>query len=222
VRAIKPLVVYGCGGFGREVALAVTAINRCEPTWDLLGFLDDDPTRQGAKVGGLPVLGGYQVLDEWDRGGIGVVVAIGDRAVHRRLVDRIRQLEHCSFPVIVHPSASLENERVRLGEGTYVGPHATITVDVRVGPFGVVNANSVLAHDVVAGSHVQVNPGAVVGGQVVLGDGVTVGLGAVILPRLRVGAGALVGIGAAVGADVPAGATAVGNPARLVPRKAER
>lgn len=51
-----------------------------------------------------------------------------------------------------------------------------------------------------------------------LGDGVVVGAGAKILGPVAVGAGALVGSNAVVLKDVPAGATVVGIPARVVDR----
>ena len=38
-----PLVIIGCGGFGREVHDIVDAINGVKPTWNLLGYLDDQP-----------------------------------------------------------------------------------------------------------------------------------------------------------------------------------
>lgn len=46
--------------------------------------------------------------------------------------------------------------------------------------------------------------------------GASVGGGATILPGIRIGQGAVVGAGAVVTCDVPAGATVVGNPARVV------
>ena len=37
-----PIVIFGAGGFGREVAVLVRDIEAAHPgTWDLLGFLDD-------------------------------------------------------------------------------------------------------------------------------------------------------------------------------------
>ncbi|GLZ41868.1 DapH/DapD/GlmU-related protein [Actinokineospora sp. NBRC 105648] len=53
-----------------------------------------------------------------------------------------------------------------------------------------------------------------------LGDGVFIGAGATLLGGVRVGHGARVGAGAVVLRDVPTGATAVGNPARVVGRHA--
>ncbi|HET9092346.1 MAG TPA: hypothetical protein VFN50_08045 [Acidimicrobiales bacterium] len=50
----------------------------------------------------------------------------------------------------------------------------------------------------------------------VLGDGVFVGTGAAILGEVTIGDGARIGANAVVLCDVPAGATAVGSPARVV------
>lgn len=47
--------------------------------------------------------------------------------------------------------------------------------------------------------------------------GASIGSGATILGGVRIGAGATVGAGAVVVNDVPAGATVVGNPARVLP-----
>lgn len=52
----------------------------------------------------------------------------------------------------------------------------------------------------------------------ILGVGVDVGAGAVILGRVRLGDGAVIGANAVVLDDVPAGALAVGIPARIIQR----
>ena len=49
-------------------------------------------------------------------------------------------------------------------------------------------------------------------------DDAAIGSGATILCGVRIGKGAMVGAGAVVTRDVPAGATVVGNPARVVER----
>ena len=50
----------------------------------------------------------------------------------------------------------------------------------------------------------------------ILGDRVDVGAGAIVLGPVTIGDDAAIGAGAVVLCDVPAGATAVGNPARII------
>lgn len=51
-----------------------------------------------------------------------------------------------------------------------------------------------------------------------IGRNVWIGAGALILPGVTIGDDAIVGAGAVVTRDVPAGATVVGNPARMIAR----
>ena len=37
------IIIIGAAGCGREVANWIEDINKVEPTWNILGFLDDNP-----------------------------------------------------------------------------------------------------------------------------------------------------------------------------------
>ena len=50
----------------------------------------------------------------------------------------------------------------------------------------------------------------------VVRKGASIGANATILPGVTIGEGAMVGAGAVVTKDVPAGATVVGNPAKIL------
>lgn len=83
----------------------------------------------------------------------------------------------------------------------------------------VINTDVVIGRDVTL--HQCVTMGARVTGGAAprIGDSVRIGAGAIILGDLTVGDGAMIGAGAVVLTDVPTGATAVGNPARLLTRR---
>ncbi len=73
------------------------------------------------------------------------------------------------------------------------------------------------------GANLQVHQGVTVGWDYhsprrpIIGDGVFIGAGAKILGAVTIGDGALIGANAVVVCDVPAGATAVGIPAKIRP-----
>ncbi|MCR5448767.1 MAG: transferase, partial [Solobacterium sp.] len=54
---MKDLIIFGASGFGREVAWLTERINAQSPTWNFLGFIDDNSEIQGTFINGYKVLG---------------------------------------------------------------------------------------------------------------------------------------------------------------------
>jgi maltose O-acetyltransferase len=124
---------------------------------------------------------------------------VGDGAV-------IRPPFHCDYGFNIHLGAGvfvnfgcviLDVVEVRIGERTQIGPGVQIlAADHPRDPAG-------RATGLESGRPVRI------------GRNVWIGAGALILPGVSVGDDALVGAGSVVTRDVPAGATVVGNPARM-------
>ena len=123
---MKELVIFGCGGFGREVADVVDAINAVNPIWQIVGFADDGPSPQDLER--LHRTGRRHLSDE-DLAGLGpsvnYVIAVGDGQVRRRLSARLDGMGW-SAAVLVHPSATIGAE-VTLGPGTVICAGVRIT-----------------------------------------------------------------------------------------------
>jgi hypothetical protein len=64
--SLKPLVIIGASGFGREVAWLVQEINQHTPTWDVLGFIDQNPQVLDGLEVPFPLLGDEQSFQRWD------------------------------------------------------------------------------------------------------------------------------------------------------------
>ncbi|MGN2252451.1 sugar O-acetyltransferase [Frateuria sp. GZRe12] len=131
----------------------------------------------------------------------------------------------------------LKERLAAVGDGAVIRPpfHCDYGFNIHLGAGAFLNFNCVIL-DVVAvhiGERTQIGPGVQIlaadhprdpakrstglefGRPVRIGSNVWIGAGALILPGVTVGDDALVGAGSVVTRDVPDGATAVGNPARV-------
>jgi len=137
-----------------------------------------------------------------------------------------------------HRLALLRELLGEAGDGVVIRPpfHCDYGYNIRVGPDVFFNFNCVVL-DVVAvtiGARTQIGPavqiytadhprdpsvrrtGAEFGRPVRVGQDVWIGGGAIILPGMTIGDNAVIGAGSVVTHDVPVGAIARGNPARVI------
>ncbi len=84
---MKPLVVVGAGGFGREVAALIQQMNQAssEPVWRVVGLPDDSepPKPEALKVLGLEVVGPKSDVAKYEN----YVVSINDAEVRERVAN---------------------------------------------------------------------------------------------------------------------------------------
>jgi sugar O-acyltransferase (sialic acid O-acetyltransferase NeuD family) len=205
------LVIFGASGHGKVI---IDCIERAGE-FVILGVVDDDPAKAGQFLLGHAVLGGRKFLESllMREPGLGVVVAVGDNRARISIADWIGTTG-ARLVSVAHPAAVVARS-ASVGAGTVIMPGAVINADAVVGDNAIVNTGACVDHDCTVGTATHIAPGAVVCGGVRLGRGVLVGAGARILPGTAIGDWAVVGAGAVVVGDIPAGAVAVGVPARL-------
>lgn len=215
----QELVIFGAGGFGREVLQVVRDLNEVTSTWECLGFIADGAADEAPPVAGLPVLGGIHWLRTHPD--VQVVIAVGSSCARRKIVQRIADAGCTNrFATLVHPRA-WKGAGVEVGAGSVICAGALITTDIRIGEHVHVNIGSTIGHDAVLEDFSTLNPSVNVSGNVHIGTGSEIGTGSVLIPHCRVGAWTIVGAGAVVTASLNGNATAVGAPARIIKERPE-
>jgi UDP-GlcNAc:undecaprenyl-phosphate GlcNAc-1-phosphate transferase len=108
-RAGTRLVIYGAGAAGSLLVRELLA-SPGQP-YQMLGFIDDDPSMHSLRLQGYPVLGGERKLFELIQNGEVEVVVIGSRSLEG---DRLSRIEHACRDALV------ELQRVSLHVETLV------------------------------------------------------------------------------------------------------
>lgn len=122
---------------------------------------------------------------------------------------------------VVHRMAYVAADAT-LGQGCQILANATVCAQARLERSVIVNTAPSVDHECRIAAGVHIGPGVRVAGRVAVGECAFIGAGAVILPRLTIGRDATIGAGAVVIADVPAGAVAMGVPARIKSNKSRQ
>src|ERR1019366_4042542 len=115
-----PLFIVGAGGFGREVFSIIEALATSDTVPNCTGFIDDAPSAGDmARVDALGrrVVGSVNDLIARTEP-FCAVLAIGSASARRAIADLLSR-SPVTFPVLVHPNATLGCE-VRLAEGVVV------------------------------------------------------------------------------------------------------
>lgn len=211
---MKDLVIVGCGGFGREVADVVDAVNRVKPTWSLQGFIDDSPSPENLRLVsrlGHRLLGDLRsTLPDTDQ--VWYSIGIGNGRV-RQAISADLDARGWLAATLVHPSSTMGADST-LEEGVVVCAGASITTNVRIGRHAHVNLNSTVGHDCDIADFVTVNPLVAISGNCSIGRRALLGTHSAVLPGVTIGDDATVGAAACVVKDVLPAVVVKGVPAR--------
>lgn len=207
--------VYGASGCGRGIMPLVSPMLG---EGDQAVFIDDGdgPSR----VNGYECLKWSEFL-EHDIQNRRVCLAIADSKVRETLHEKCTNIGISFFSPKAQNTFIMDE--VSIGEGAILSPFVTLTSNIQIGRHFHANLYSYVEHDCVIGDFVTFAPGAKCNGNVHIHDHAYIGSGAILKQGtpdqpLVIGIGAVVGMGAVVTKNVPAGATVVGNPARILER----
>ena len=210
---MKPIIIVGAGGFGREVEYLIETINEASPTWDIKGYVDDS-VPAGTKIGNSSVLGNLDYLKRVDTS-VSLVIAIGSAKTRKKIYERIDSINVFNYPNLIDSEVRV-SKRVTLGKGCIICAGCLLTVDITLGDFVILNLGCTVGHDAQIAEFVTVYPSVNISGRVSICCNTEVGTGTQIIQGTKVAESCIVGAGTVIVKDIEEQGTYVGVPARKV------
>ena len=210
---MNKIYIVGAGGFGRELLWWIKDINRKKSTWEIVGFLDDDPHALDGYECDYDIVG--SIKDWTPKTDEVFALALGSPALKRKIVG-IMKAKGANFATVIHPTAML-SEFAHYGEGFVMFPYSKLSANSTVGDFVTLLATPI-GHDTIIGDYSVISGGCNILRNVVIGSDVFVAAGVCIAQDVHIGDAAYLGLGSVVLKDVQPGDTVFGNPARAMPK----
>ncbi|WP_207423839.1 NeuD/PglB/VioB family sugar acetyltransferase [Desertivirga brevis] len=204
------LVIVGAGSVGGHLALN---LEEYTGSLNLLGFVDDDPRKQGTKVFGFEVLGKIDWLLE--RENLAVVVGIAFPNIKAKIIEKLRANRGLVFPTLISSKAWISKGTV-IGDGCLIYPGVSINYGCNISDFVIINMNSAIGHDCTIGKYTSLAPGVNLGGHTNIGRVVEIGIGASTKQSVEIADGAVIGGQTMLIESVFPGEKVIGVPGRVL------
>lgn len=217
---MKKIIILGTGGNCNDILDTITDINRLKPTYECIGFLDDNENNWGKIFFGINVLGPLNSAKNYNN--CYFVNGIGSPNNFWKKKDIIKKtnIPIDRFETIIHPSASVSNMSF-VGKGSVIFQNVTVTSNVRIGNHVVVLPNSIISHDTLVGDYTCITGGVCISGNVSIGKSSYLGTGSSIKNGINVGNMVLIGMGSTVLNDVKHNTVVAGTPAKFLRKVTE-
>lgn len=211
------IIILGTGGNCVDILDTIHDINSHAGStrYECIGFLDDDESKWGKNLHGVPILGPLNSAQRYEDCAFANGIGSPFNFFKKREILAKTGLPDERFATIVHPTASV-SRMATLGPGTVVFQNVTITSNVRIGKQVIVLPNTIISHDDIVGDYTCFAGGVCVSGGVTIGLSCYLGTNAAIIGNISIGDECLIGMGSVVLADVSPSSVVVGNPAKFL------
>lgn len=209
---MKDLILIGAGDFGREVSSVVERINEIEPTWNLIGFVDDNQDIQDTVIDGYKVIGDSEWLLKYPQQ-VYAVCTLGGSITRKKVIEKVSTNTNVKYATLIDPAAILMRDSA-VKEGSIICAGTVLAINSRIGRHSILNLNCTIGHDTVTNDFFTAHPGTNISGKVVFGEACYCGTGSKVIQGLTVAPECTFGAGAVIVKDITESGTYVGVPAK--------
>lgn len=210
-KKIRPIVIVGAGGMGRDTQWLIERINESDrqEKYEILGYIDDG-IEAGTMIDDYPVLGGIDYLVNQQEQ-LSVAFALGNVKVRKKLIEN----PNLTYPNLIDPSVIM-SERIMIGQGNIICTSVIMTTNIWIGDFNLICNRSIVGHDDRIGNYNTLYPGVLLSGNVRINTLTEIGTGSQIIQGLCITDEVTAGAGSTIIKDIDTPGTYVGSPVRRV------
>lgn len=204
----QKLLIFPLGGNGLE------ALDCLDDFWELIGYIDDDPAKQGKHSLGFSVFS-REALQQFPDAQLLAVQGSPTSFRNRKQVIDSFKIPVERFATVIHPRANV-SKHAQIGYNCLLMAGVTLTFNAKLCNHVCILPNSVVHHDTQIGDYTLLGSNVVVAGHTSIGANCYVGSRTSIINGITVGENTLVGMGSNVIRNIESNAKVVGNPVKYL------
>lgn len=205
------LLIYGASGLAKEV---YDIVARSYPEkYEAIYFIDDFVEEASFYLSETIHFDSILTMFKDEIENFEGIVAVGEPTHREMLTNKfvnagIRLATVIDNTALISPTAKIE-------DGSIICEFATIHANAHIGRGALIQPFSNIGHDIEIGDYSVISSACAPGGASIFGKRVYMGMNATSKEKIMIGDDVIISMGAVVFRDVAAGATVVGNPARV-------
>jgi sugar O-acyltransferase (sialic acid O-acetyltransferase NeuD family) len=205
-----PLLIIGAGNVGGFLAYNLEEFDQ---NFEVLGFLDDDPSKIGKILYGYKVLGPVANIKDYANKEVAVAIGIASPKVKKQIANSLADY-NLKFPSFISKHAWL-SKHVSVGKGVILYPGVAINYETALGDFVIMNMNCAIGHNCAIGNYSSLAPGVNLAGFTFIEEAVDIGIGASTRQNVRIGNNSIVGGQAMIVKSVLPDSIVIGVPGKV-------
>jgi sugar O-acyltransferase (sialic acid O-acetyltransferase NeuD family) len=185
---MQDIIIIGASGLGKEVAYHIKSINKINPSFNVVGFIDDNSSILNNEIiYGIKVIGNLNDLMNNKFDVKNICIAIADNNIRFSIVEKLKHINFI-FPNIIDPSVNFDSSN-SIGYGNIIGHGVLMTCNISLGNFNILNGSSGFGHDITISDFNLFGPRTSISGCVKIGSLNTFNLNSSIIQNLTIGNG---------------------------------
>jgi len=207
----KKILIFSAGPAGREVNQLIISINKANPEWEVVGYVDDDPKKSNKIIDQIKI---YSNKNKPKKKEIYAICGIMDHKIRKKIYNQEIIKDGYKLTNLIHPNIE-QPKCFKLGIGNIIFGNVHISFEVKIGNFSIISNYCDLGHNLIMQDYLTVMPSVVIGGNCKIENNTLIGSGAKIHQGLKIGKNCKIGMGTLITNEVEENKIIVDYPRKI-------